>query len=158
MLSETQFMETYNPINKGSEGEYMMDDHAEAVRFAEARGLSHKNVWTIIESGEDETLYVSAGFHLVNRLGYIVTEKPWETALEEGVWMEDDFDRDLFESPEDLPENVQSVIEQYTTRLEEGDEDGYAVCKEFEGAMNALGYAFEYGLDAVPYGLVKSEA
>jgi hypothetical protein len=48
-----------------------------------------KRVWTIIE-GDDDTLYYTAGYHLVNRLGYIVTENPWVTGEEE-VELDNDF-------------------------------------------------------------------
>jgi hypothetical protein len=40
-----------------------------------------KRVWTLIEV--DGIMYISAGYHLVNRMGYFITEKPWETGLEE---------------------------------------------------------------------------
>ena len=34
-------------------------------------------LWTIID-GEGRDLYAVAGFHFVNRLGYIITERSWE--------------------------------------------------------------------------------
>ena len=34
-----------------------------------------KHVWTIIECEDD--FVISAGYYIVNRMGYIVTEKPW---------------------------------------------------------------------------------
>ena len=53
-------------------------------------------MWTIVEGGsDDESLYAAAGFHKVNETGFVVTEKPWVTGLEEAVWMDaDDFDHD----------------------------------------------------------------
>jgi hypothetical protein len=33
-------------------------------------------VWTIVE-GDNEHRYLCAGFHLVNRVGYFLTAKPW---------------------------------------------------------------------------------
>ena len=33
-------------------------------------------VWTVIGGGDDK-MYVAAGNHLVNRLGYLITEVPW---------------------------------------------------------------------------------
>jgi len=41
-----------------------------------------KRVWTIIE-GDDDKFYIVAGFHYVNRFGYIITEKEWETENEQ---------------------------------------------------------------------------
>ncbi|HEY4755785.1 MAG TPA: hypothetical protein VIH28_07010 [Ignavibacteriaceae bacterium] len=40
-----------------------------------------KRVWTILDV--DGKLIISAGFHYVNRFGYIITEKEWETGEEE---------------------------------------------------------------------------
>lgn len=45
---------------------------------------TQKKVWTIIE-GDDDTTIISAGYHLVNRMGYLVTEKPWVTGTEEVI-------------------------------------------------------------------------
>jgi hypothetical protein len=39
---------------------------------------SKKFVWTIID-GENEETWIIPGYHYVNRYGYLVTEKPWET-------------------------------------------------------------------------------
>ena len=35
-----------------------------------------KNVWTLID-GEDNDLWIIQGRCFVNRLGYFITEKPW---------------------------------------------------------------------------------
>lgn len=40
------------------------------------------HVWTIIE-GDNDKMYASAGYHIVNRFGYIITEQPWVTGDEE---------------------------------------------------------------------------
>lgn len=39
---------------------------------------SKKFVWTIIDSENEET-WIIPGYHYVNRYGYLVTEKPWES-------------------------------------------------------------------------------
>jgi hypothetical protein len=36
-------------------------------------------VWTIVD-GEDGDLIIIAGFRFVNRMGYLVTEKPWTSS------------------------------------------------------------------------------
>jgi hypothetical protein len=41
-----------------------------------------KHVWTIIE-GDDGEFHAMPGVHVVNRFGYLVTERPWETGEEE---------------------------------------------------------------------------
>lgn len=35
-------------------------------------------VWTLVSSDGDDGLYLLSGFHFVNRLGYLVTERPWQ--------------------------------------------------------------------------------
>lgn len=165
MITEEQFMDTYKPVATGREGEFMLDDFQEAVQFAEARGLTSNHVWTILESGDgdDDALYVSAGYHLVNRLGYIVTEQPWETGIEDAVWMEDDFESDddeedeepvdLFQHQDDLPVVVQTLITNYTRQIEEDEGDSYVLCRYFQKALEPHGYTFDYGLDGVPVDL-----
>jgi hypothetical protein len=41
-----------------------------------------KHVWTITE-GDNDKMYVQAGYHLVDRFMYMVTENPWITGEEE---------------------------------------------------------------------------
>jgi surface polysaccharide O-acyltransferase-like enzyme len=45
-----------------------------------------KRVWTVLDC--DGELIIAAGFHFVNRMGYIITEKEWTTGEEE---VENDF-------------------------------------------------------------------
>ncbi len=35
-----------------------------------------QNIWTLME--QDGVMYISNGFHLANRLGYFITEKPFD--------------------------------------------------------------------------------
>lgn len=161
MISEHDFMDTYQPIQSGAEGDFMLQTFEEALAFAEARGLSVSHVWTVLESGDgdDDSLYVSAGAHLVNRLYFIVTEKPWETGIEDAIWMADDFESDsddeesvadLFQRQEELPPNVQTLITRYTAQIEENEGDSYVTCRYFQKALELHGYTFDYGLDGVP--------
>lgn len=54
---------------------------------------------------------------------------------------------DLFEFKDSLPIPVQDAIN------EAGEVDTYEQCEELKTRLNALGYDFEYYLDAVPYNL-----
>lgn len=56
--------------------------------------LNH--VWTIIDSGDDNdgNWYASPGFHLVNRLGYVMTKKPWHDITLDAIYFLDDLDHD----------------------------------------------------------------
>lgn len=45
------------------------------------RKTDPRHVWTLLD-GDDGELYVCAGFHLVNRVNYIISEMPWLTGDE----------------------------------------------------------------------------
>jgi hypothetical protein len=42
-------------------------------------------VWTLVE-GDDGNLYISSGYHLVNRLNYFITKNPCELEYEEAPY------------------------------------------------------------------------
>jgi hypothetical protein len=42
----------------------------------EVRHVDTHRVWTVVE-GDEDTLYAMAGYHVVNRVGYLVTREPW---------------------------------------------------------------------------------
>ena len=66
---------------------FMYETYGEEEAFI--REQDPKHVWTVLvldeeeTEGEDMTWGIVAGFHHVNRNGYIITEKPWETGTEE---------------------------------------------------------------------------
>ena len=72
----------YNWDNQeGQEG--MMETfspHIEKV-LELANGDQTKRVWTMIDG--DEGMYLIAGYHLVNRIYYIITNEEWENEDEE---------------------------------------------------------------------------
>jgi len=79
-ISMDNFFEIYKPIKnevtKGSGYDgCMFDTHGKDLEKVK----QHKqgNIWTVI-NGEGIHLQIIAGFHFVNRLGYFITEKPWE--------------------------------------------------------------------------------
>ena len=57
---------------------------------------------------------------------------------------------DLFENPENLPIEIQSLLNDF-----EEKDTSYLNCKKLLKKCEKLGYSFEYGLDAIPYGLKK---
>ena len=61
---------------------------------------------------------------------------------------------DLFATPELLPIEVQNVLSEYENKWDES----YDMCREMKARLQALGYTFDYYLDAVPYDLRKIEA
>lgn len=86
LISEDDFVTLFNPLETTSNGEYMVQQYDQAKSLASDMGVGEKHIWTIVEGAEDDCLYAVAGFHVVNRLGYMVTEKPWVSGDEEAVW------------------------------------------------------------------------
>lgn len=86
-ISENDFLEIYKPQknhldNNASFGGCMYETYSPEIDYVFELSKTTKKVWTIIE-GDHDTISYSAGFHYVNRLGFLVTEKEWETGTEE---------------------------------------------------------------------------
>lgn len=88
-LTEDTFDELFNPqqnhidTNAGWSGQLYETFGPEldyVLSFANDFN-KQKRVWTLLEV--DGKQYVSAGYHMVNRMGYFITEKPWSTGTEE---------------------------------------------------------------------------
>lgn len=58
--------------------------------------------------------------------------------------------KDLFETYEVLPKEVQLVLEKH-----QNDDAEYDNCEELIKDLNEVGYTCDYGLDGVPYDLKK---
>ena len=56
--------------------------------------------------------------------------------------------KDLFETPELIPNNVQSILETF-----DEDADPYRELDRILNEIKPMGYTFDYYLDAEPYGL-----
>lgn len=74
-ISEEEF-EEYGPYLR-ADGNYF--EHEDVVK------KPLHNVWTVVE-GDDEGLYASPGFHIVNKIGYLLTKKPWKSAARDAIW------------------------------------------------------------------------
>lgn len=62
--------------------------------------------------------------------------------------------KDLFETPELLPENVKAILSRYDAlEIEKGIE--YADLINMGKEMAVYGYEFEFYLDCIPYNLKK---
>lgn len=89
-ISENDFYSKYKPLkNHLSEGAaydgFMFETYGDEYEFVKEHVKACK-VWTVVECDDGE-LAIIAGFHLVNRMGYIVTEVPWEDS---GLFVEED--------------------------------------------------------------------
>lgn len=85
-ISESEFWDEWEVIQKAS-GDFL--------DFEDVKGQPLNQVWTIIESadGDDGNWYASPGFHVVNRLGYVMTKRLWTDELCDAIYFHDDFDR-----------------------------------------------------------------
>lgn len=64
--------------------------------------------------------------------------------------------KDLFEYYEEQPEELRAIINKYTDEnYDYGDSYEYSELEEMLREVEAIGYTFEYGLDAIPYALRK---
>ena len=85
-ISEEIFYEKYKPIKNHYNTDAAFDGHmfetyGEEIAFVVEQSRTSKKVWTIIES--DEKMYIVAGFHYINRVGYMITEEAWSSGDEE---------------------------------------------------------------------------
>lgn len=83
-MNDDQFFEHYKPIQNhlvtdAPEGGCMFETYGPELDFVKTQ--EPKKVWTVLEV--DGLFYYAAGFHHVNRMGYLITEVPWETGEEE---------------------------------------------------------------------------
>lgn len=66
--------------------------------FQQAQALPVDHVWTVSEgedidedgSGVDGSWYAAPGMTVINALGYVVTDKPWDESTPDAIWYLDD--------------------------------------------------------------------
>jgi len=80
--AEGQWIEKYKPQqnhldDNASFNGWMYETYGEEVDHVFKLAQTTKTVWTIVEGDEDSIFYCS-GFRYVNRLGFIITENPYE--------------------------------------------------------------------------------
>jgi hypothetical protein len=70
LLTEDEFVEQFNPQCKPS---------GDLLDYVDVQSLDIHHVWTVVETGDDEdpNWYADPGFHIVNVLGYVISDKPW---------------------------------------------------------------------------------
>lgn len=62
---------------------------------------------------------------------------------------------DLFEHTDTLPADVRERIADFSELLESGDSDGYALCHDLLAYLVKRGFTCDFGLDGVPYSLLR---
>jgi len=63
---------------------------------------------------------------------------------------------DLLDNPEQLPQRVQDLLDQFERESESGD--SYAAARRLSQALARLGYSVDYGLDGELYDLVDTNS
>ena len=88
VLTEDQFDEQFTLVenhidNNASWGGAMFETFGEELDYVRMKAERGNNVWTIIE-GDDDSMFIVSGVHLVNRIGYLITREEWteETEVE----------------------------------------------------------------------------
>jgi hypothetical protein len=69
-----------SPDDMCSFGGCMYETFGEELEYV--KNKPNKNIWTIVDTDGDDLL-ILAGFHFVNRLGYLITNEEWEDEHEE---------------------------------------------------------------------------
>jgi hypothetical protein len=92
-ISEDEFRDGWGVIQKADNGMFDYDD---------VKDQTLEHVWTIVDTGayEDENWYAMPGFHIVNKLGYIMTRRAWTADTQDAIYFlhedEDDGERNVF--------------------------------------------------------------
>lgn len=83
-----------NPIDFGDDLELFdqlygiewTDEKGGLVReYEDVKNHDARHVWTMVE-GDDDTWILYAGFHIVNKIGYVLTKRPWDTGSESVIY------------------------------------------------------------------------
>lgn len=75
-----EWVEKFKPIKNHTDEEANIDGtlfEIDRFDFLFIKEYDRSKVWTYIE-GDDGNYYVSEGIHMVNRMGYFITEIPYE--------------------------------------------------------------------------------
>jgi hypothetical protein len=75
-----EWEEKYKPITNpfdehASLGGVMFETYGKELEFVRAQ--TNKHIWTY-QDGDEGSLIITSGFRLIDRIGYVVTEIPWE--------------------------------------------------------------------------------
>jgi len=113
VITEDEFYERFTPCKNELDGNAsfdgcMFETFGEELDIVRTTNLhAPRRVWTIVES--DGRMYYESGYHIVNRIGYFITEEDYEEGIEYTVELEDLTDGeyqcracgDHFDEPED---------------------------------------------------------
>jgi hypothetical protein len=77
-----QWVHTFFPLhgetgNVSQTGDYHECEFDRERAHAVSQGSNARNVWTMVEGDDGESWYIVPGFHVVNRIGHVLTLLPW---------------------------------------------------------------------------------
>ena len=79
-LTEDEWFDTYKPLpnyiddNASFDG-HMFETYGDELEFIKAQDSNR--IWTYAD-GDEGGLYISSGWHVVNRIGYFITAVPFD--------------------------------------------------------------------------------
>lgn len=79
-MTDMEWFDTYEPVGnhlaKNPSGELFETYGIELGYVLGVADTDERKVWTLVDG--DEGTYIISGYHLVNRIGYYITKKPFE--------------------------------------------------------------------------------
>lgn len=79
------FDEKYTLVRNPYEDTFQFESYCHELDFVlHAAKTKPRTVWTVVD-GDDGQRYIIAGYHVVNRIFYYITEQEWESDNEEYV-------------------------------------------------------------------------
>ncbi|NTF18200.1 hypothetical protein G6L37_07255 [Agrobacterium rubi] len=101
--TEDKWIERFGEPLETSEGSTLFETYGKD--FENVKAADPLTVWTVVEGFETENQYLLPGFHFVNRIGYVLAEKPiteeelssreWDEVLWTDYGIDDDDDDTL---------------------------------------------------------------
>ncbi|OGU24359.1 MAG: hypothetical protein A2580_09195 [Hydrogenophilales bacterium RIFOXYD1_FULL_62_11] len=79
-------------------------DSGDLFEHSQVVNLPLNTVWTVVEC-DDNNWYALPGFKIVNKLGYVVTDKAWEDDTVQAIWFLDDLEDEDEDEDEDGEHN-----------------------------------------------------
>lgn len=86
---EEWWSDNYRPIINPKNGTYLFEEFGEDLDFLNKMAQENR-VWTWVQ--ENGMTVIMNGFHYLNRLGYYVTEVPWDNEQDIIITVEDSND------------------------------------------------------------------
>lgn len=126
-MTEDKWIETFkplpNPVDNGcgydfGQGCTLVETYSPHTEYLDT--IEANRIWTVVE-GDEGHQYIMSGKSFVNRIGYIVTENPWEEDI--SVDLDEDMDED--ESAEDQAQADADKVEAYR-RFDNGEKPSYS--------------------------------